>query len=96
MSLGIVAVTLAAFAPALRAGFLEWDDYQNFVANPYYRGLGWSQIRWMLTTPWSGHWTPMTWLTLGLDWVLWDRDPLGFHLTSLLWHAACAVVLFLV
>jgi Flp pilus assembly protein TadD len=96
VSLGIVAVTLVAFAPALRAGFLEWDDYQNFVANPYYRGLGWSQLRWMLTTPWSGHWTPMTWLTLGLDWVLWDRDPLGFHLTSLLWHAACAVAMFLV
>jgi protein O-mannosyl-transferase len=95
LALGIAAVTAAAFAPALQAGFLEWDDYRNFVVNPHYRGLGPHQLRWMLTSAWSGHWTPLTWLTLSLDWVIWGRDPFGYHLTSVLLHAATAVVLFL-
>jgi len=29
------------FLPALRGEFLNWDDSVNFVANPFYRGLGW-------------------------------------------------------
>jgi len=96
LALGIAAVTAAAFAPALQAGFLGWDDYPNFVVNPHYRGLGSHQLRWMLTSAWSGHWTPLTWLTLSLDWVTWGRDPFGYHLTSVLLHAATAVVLFIV
>jgi tetratricopeptide (TPR) repeat protein len=39
---------------------------------------------------------PFTWLTLGLDYVLWGMDPLGYHITSLAWHALNAVLCFLV
>jgi protein O-mannosyl-transferase len=92
----IAAVTALAFANARWAGFLTWDDHANFVVNPHYRGLGPTQLWWILTTPWSGHWTPLTWLTLSLDWVLWGRDPLGYHLTNVAWHAANAVVLFVI
>lgn len=46
----------------------------------------------MFTTAWSGHWTPLTWLTLGLDWTIWGLDPFGYHLTSLVFHVANAVV----
>lgn len=49
---------------------------------------------WMFTTAWSGHWTPLTWLTLGLDWTIWGLDPFGYHLTSLIFHIANAVVFF--
>lgn len=96
VALGIAVLSACAFGPALQAGFLEWDDYQNFVANPHYRGLGLASFWWMLTSAWSGHWTPLTWLTLSLDWAMWGRDPFGYHLTSVLLHAATAVALFLV
>jgi tetratricopeptide (TPR) repeat protein len=94
-ALAIATVTLATFAGALQASFVEWDDQYNFLANPHYRGLGWQQLTWMFTTAWSGHWAPVTWLTLGLDWTLWGMDPVGYHLTSLLFHAAAAAVFFL-
>jgi Tfp pilus assembly protein PilF len=94
LAVGIAAVTALAFANARWAGFLAWDDHANFVVNPHYRGLGPAQLWWILTNAWSGHWTPLTWLTLSLDWVLWGRDPLGYHLTNVAWHAANAVVLF--
>lgn len=42
-----------------------------------------------------GHWIPVTWLTLGLDHVLWGMDPRGYHLTSLLFHTATAVTFYL-
>jgi len=91
----IVLATLAAFFPTLQNGFVNWDDGYNFVNNPHYRGLGWAQIRWMFTSfSHLGHYVPLTWLTLGLDYLLWGMNPAGYHLTGLVFHAAVAVVFY--
>jgi len=39
-------VSFIVFLPALDAGFVNWDDDQNFLDNPNYRGLGAAQLRW--------------------------------------------------
>src|SRR2546430_9696260 len=57
--------TFAAFLPTLQNQFVSWDDDKNFLENPHYRGLGWTQLRWMWTTH-LGHYIPLTWMTLGL------------------------------
>src|SRR5438128_10136613 len=87
--------TFAAFLPALQNQFVSWDDAENFLDNPHYRGLGWTHLRWMWTTH-LGHYIPLTWMTLGLDYLLWGLNPVGYHLTNLLLHAANAVVFFFV
>lgn len=91
LALVIVAVTLITFSPALWGGFV-WDDEQNLRDNPHYRGLGWQQLRWMVTAIHTGHWLPLTWVTLGLDYLLWGLKPAGYHFTNILLHAANAGV----
>src|SRR5437867_4896697 len=91
----IALVTFTAFVPTLNNQFVDWDDQRNFLENPHYRGLAWTHIRWMWTTH-LGHYIPLTWMTLGLDYLLWGMNPFGYHLTSLLLHAANAVVFFFV
>src|SRR5213592_3852425 len=91
----IAVVTFAAFLPTLQNQFLNWDDPRNFLENPHYRGLGWTHLRWMWTTH-LGHYIPLTWMTLGLDYLLWGMNPVGYHLTSLLLHVTNAVVFFFV
>jgi Tfp pilus assembly protein PilF len=83
------------FWPALDAGFVSWDDDANFLLNPDYRGLGVAQLKWMWTTFHLGHWMPLSWMTLGLDYLLWGMEPRGYHLTNLLLHAAGAALLAL-
>ena len=90
----IVASVFLAFLPALWNGFTNWDDQQNFLDNEGYRGLGPANLKWMATTFLMGHWHPITWLTLGFDYVVWGMNPLGYHLTSLLIHALNAVLLY--
>jgi tetratricopeptide (TPR) repeat protein len=92
----IVFLTLLAFAPALRADFTNWDDHRNFKFNPNYRGLSGTHLQWMWTTFHMGHYQPLSWMTLGLDYLIWGMNPAGYHLTSVLIHAAGAVVLFFV
>ena len=88
--------TLAAFWPVLSAGFVNWDDGANFVDNFNFRGLGWPQLRWMWTTFHMGHYQPLSWMTLGLDYLIWGMDPFGYHLTNLLLHCVNAVLFYFV
>jgi Flp pilus assembly protein TadD len=90
----IVAVSVLAFAPSLSGEFLNWDDERNFVKNEDYRGLGRPQIRWMFRATLMGHYIPVTWLTLGLSYVLGGMDPWGYHLVNILIHAVNAVLFF--
>src|SRR6185503_12835868 len=71
-------------------------DNENFLKNFGYRGLGWAQLRWMATSTLMGHWIPLTWLTLGLNYALGGMHTFGYHLVNQLIHAANALVFCLV
>jgi protein O-mannosyl-transferase len=95
LAIVVATITFVAFLPALGADFVSWDDERNFLTNPHYRGLGLEQLRWMWTTTLLGHYVPVTWMTLGLDYTLWGMSPHGYHLTNLLVHSANAILVFL-
>ena len=90
----VALATIAVFSGALRNGFLNWDDNVNFLTNPHYRGLGWANLRWMFTTLHLGPYQPLSWLTCALDYLLWGMNPIGYHLTNVLLHAANAVMFY--
>ena len=90
----VVALSILAFLPALGGEFVNWDDQANFVTNDGYRGLGWAQLKWMWTGTLLGHYIPLTWMTLGLNYVLGGMNPWGYHLGNLLLHAANALVFY--
>ncbi len=90
----IFVITGAVFLPALQGQFLNWDDSVNFVANPHYRGLGWSHLRWMFTATLLGHYIPLTWMSLGLNYVLGGMNPWGYHLGNLLLHATNTTLVY--
>jgi protein O-mannosyl-transferase len=92
----LAATAALAFLPILGNGFVDWDDKRNFLHNPNYRGFGWTRLRWMATQSHYGHFVPLAWVTLALDYVVWGMNPAGYHLTSLLIHAAATAVLYLV
>jgi len=96
VALLVALVVFAAFAPALSNGFVNWDDDVNLTDNPHFRGFSAAHLRWMFTTTLMGHYIPLTWLTLALDYTLWGMNPRGYHLTSVLLHALDAALVFLV
>jgi len=95
--LPILAAILAfvAFLPALRAGFVNWDDEAGFLTNTAYRGLGWTEIRWAFTTTLLGHWSPLAWITWSVNYVTGGLEPWGYHLGNLLLHAGNVVLVWL-
>ncbi|HVO93543.1 MAG TPA: hypothetical protein VMT22_11915, partial [Terriglobales bacterium] len=73
---------------------MDWDDYETLLNNIHFRGLGWPELRWMFTTFHMGHYQPLSWLTFSLDYLIWGMNPVGYHLTNLILHAANAAVFF--
>ena len=57
-------------------------------------GWGAAQVKWAWSTFWLGVYQPLAWLLFEVQYVFWKLDPHGYHLTSLILHAANAVVLY--
>ena len=96
LSLSLFAVTLAFYNPIAHSGFVLLDDVPYILSNaPVRAGLTWATVKWSFTTFHAGYWHPLTWLSHALDCQLFGLHPGGHHYVSLLFHAANAVVLFL-
>jgi tetratricopeptide (TPR) repeat protein len=92
----LVAVTLAFYNPIVRNQFVDFDDLSYIVKNNHVLGgVTWVTVKWAFTTFRDGNWHPLTWLSHALDCQMFHLNPIGHHYNSLLLHAACAVILFL-
>ena len=97
----IFAASAAAFWPAARAGFVNWDDELVVTENHAFRGFGPRELGWMASTSWAGHYQPLTWLSFAVDHARVGLTPphypeaAAFHRTNLWLHAAGAVALYL-
>lgn len=91
-----MVATLALYNPVNRHPFVNYDDDRYITENPHvHNGLTWRTITWAFTATEQGNWHPLTWLSHALDYQLFHQNPAGHHFTSLLIHAANAVLLFL-
>jgi tetratricopeptide (TPR) repeat protein len=96
IALALAGAVLAAYGPAYDGGFVNYDDQRYVTQNPHVQsGLTPDGLRWALTATEASNWHPLTWLSLQLDATIYGPDrPGGFHLTSVLLHAANTVLLF--
>jgi tetratricopeptide (TPR) repeat protein len=86
----LAALTIAAYAPALRAGFI-WDDDQHLTANPCIVGpLG---LRGIWTTS-AAVYYPLVLTSFWVGHAIWGLNPFFFHLVNVVFHAANAVILW--
>lgn len=94
LGLLLAALTLAAYAPVVRNGFITLDDDKGIYANPQVQqGLTWETARWALTTTEESNWYPLRRLSHLADVSVFGMWAGGLHLVSALWHAAAAALL---
>jgi tetratricopeptide (TPR) repeat protein len=95
LGLLLAVVTLLVYWPARKFDFLGYDDPLYFTQNVHVlNGLTWRNVGWAFTTGDAANWHPLTWLSLMLDAEIFGNQPAGPHLVNLLFHAANAVLLF--
>lgn len=88
----LVALTLLAYAPALRAGYV-WDDDAYVRRNPTLHSLTGLRQIWCEPAR-SPQYYPLVFTTFWVEYRLWETAPTGYHLTNICLHAANALLLW--
>ena len=92
----LALVTLACYWPVTAHKFVDFDDYHYIYENPHVKaGLTWSGILWAFRSGYASNWHPLTWISHMVDCHLYGLNPVGHHLTNLLFHIANTLLLVL-
>lgn len=88
--LGILLLTLLAYAPAVNLDFI-WDDDFYVTENQTLRDLDGLRRIWSEpgATP---QYYPLVHTTFWIEYQLWQLKPAGYHVVNVLFHAATAVL----
>jgi len=93
----LAVVTFAVYSRAIRNPFINFDDSAYVTENRIVQqGLTADALRWAFSTTAEANWHPITWLSHEFDCQLFGLQPAGHHLTSLVFHVANVVLLFLI
>jgi Tfp pilus assembly protein PilF len=85
-------LTVLAYLPALRGGFI-WDDDDYVSNNQTLRSMEGLRSIWLepAATP---QYYPLVHTSYWAEYRLWGLDPTGYHITNLLLHIAAAFILW--
>jgi tetratricopeptide (TPR) repeat protein len=94
---GIVLFLVAViiYMPALKNGFVNWDDDTYIYENININALHMRSLYWMATTFHASNWHPLTWLSHAVDYCIFALDPWGHHLVSIILHAFNTLLVFI-
>jgi tetratricopeptide (TPR) repeat protein len=93
----LLAAVWVVFGQTLGHKFISYDDNSYVYENPQViQGLSLKGIEWAFTHSVEANWHPLTMMSHMLDCQWYGLQAGGHHLTSLLLHAATAILLFLV
>lgn len=94
-AVALIVLTLGLYYQVKSHPFVNYDDNVYVTDNTHIQGgLNWETVSWAFASYDAGNWHPLTWLSHAMDFQLYDQDPGGHHVTSMLLHILNAVLLF--
>ncbi|MDP9229981.1 MAG: tetratricopeptide repeat protein [Bacteroidota bacterium] len=88
----ILIVIFLAYIPALKAGFVNWDDGDYVNDNRLIKDF--SNLKLLLTTPVQGNHHPLTMLSLAFNYAISGLNGWSYHLLNLLLHLINSFLVF--
>ena len=93
----LVMATLAVYWQVAGYSFLIYDDSAYVTGNRHVQDkFTLESVTWAFTSAHESNWHPLTWLSHMLDFKLYGLNAGGHHLTSLFFHIANTLLLFIV
>jgi tetratricopeptide (TPR) repeat protein len=89
-ALVLLSLVVAAYLPALRAGYV-WDDDSYLTANPNLVDLHGLARIWLSPSA-SPQYYPLVFTSFWIERHLWGPAPFGYHLVNVLLHAIAAIL----
>jgi protein O-mannosyl-transferase len=92
---GVALAAAIIYLPALQNEFVAWDDNVYIFANPHISPLNMGFFKWAFFDFYASNWHPLTWISHALDYAVWGLNPLGHHLTNIVFHAVNSFIVVL-
>lgn len=94
----LIAVLVTLFAGLLYFNslgneFTNWDDGMIY-ANPVIRQLTWEGVKRIFTYERANMYQPVRVLSYALDYHFWKLNPLGYHITNILFYILTCIMVF--
>ncbi len=90
----IALLTLLVYLPSTRSGFVNWDDGPYVYDDPVIRVMDLRFFKTIFTRVLVYNWHPLTIFSYALDYRIWGLNPVGYHLTNIIFHAVNASLVF--
>ncbi|MGB2600179.1 MAG: hypothetical protein WBC99_07025 [Candidatus Omnitrophota bacterium] len=92
----LVLVTIGVYANSLGGDFV-YDDKAMIVAYDLVKDIGNIPKAFTSATTLYGnvnYYRPVQTVSYMADYFLWGKEPLGFHLTNVIFHVACVLLVY--
>lgn len=91
----VALITFIVYLPALRNGFVNWDDHHYVLENPIMQSFDLQFLKWSLTAAVGALWHPLTLISLASDYAVFGLNQWGYHLTNIIFHTLNTVLVFI-
>ena len=89
----LVLVTIGLYINSIGNMFTNWDDGMIY-SNSEVRSLSWENIRTIFTLKKGGTYQPIRVLSYAIDYHFWRLNPVGYHITNILFYILTCVMVF--
>ncbi len=93
--LGVLGLIVIVYFPSLFNDFTNWDDPSYITKNDFIKGLGIENLKAIFGEFHNGHYHPLTWISLAINYSFSELNPFGYHFTNLLIHLLNVSLVFL-
>jgi Flp pilus assembly protein TadD len=93
----LVLVGAGVHYPALQ-GPLLWDDLYLVRDNPFIKSpllIPEAFRHYLFPDSYAGHYRPTQTISYVFDYLIWNTDAYGYHLSNLFWHVGSGILLYL-
>ncbi|HMG03927.1 MAG TPA: tetratricopeptide repeat protein [Chthoniobacterales bacterium] len=93
----LILFGVGVHVPALQ-GPLLWDDLYLARDNPFIKSpllIPEAFRHYLFPSSFAGHYRPVQTISYVFDYLIWNTDPYGYHLSNLFWHIGSGILLYL-
>jgi tetratricopeptide (TPR) repeat protein len=73
------------------AGFISWDDAEYVLDNKDVHDFN---LKALFTKFYVGNYHPLSMLSYAINWKLFGKEALGYHIENILWHLLNTILVF--
>jgi len=92
--LGIIALTVIAYSPISKNGFLNWDDDVYVSENNDIKSMSMENTKLLVTQDYVNVYLPLTMLSYAVDYKIGGLNPKVYTYTNLIFHILNSILVY--